>query len=193
MTRRDALSRVSLILGGTIVGAELFLNGCGPSVPQVSATEFTAGTISFLDEVGEIIIPTSASSPGAKAAKIGEFMKTIVTECYEAKNQKIFFEGIGKLGEAAKAKSGGKTFLELEPEAQKALLTEIDAEAKAYAKENVANPEAPKHYFALMKQLTLWGYFSSEVGATQALRYVEAPGPYKGCIPYTKGEKAWAL
>ena len=44
----------------------------------------------------------------------------------------------------------------------------------------------------MIKQLTLWGYFSSEIGATQALRYVAIPGKYEGCIPYKKGDKAWA-
>jgi hypothetical protein len=43
-----------------------------------------------------------------------------------------------------------------------------------------------------MKQLTLLGYFTSEIGATQTLRYVAVPGKYEGCIPYKKGDKAWA-
>jgi len=50
----------------------------------------------------------------------------------------------------------------------------------------------PAHYFTMMKQLTLLGYFTSKPGATEALRYVPVPGRYEGCIPYTKGEKAWA-
>jgi hypothetical protein len=46
--------------------------------------------------------------------------------------------------------------------------------------------------FGMMKQLTVWGYFTSEVGATKALRYVAVPTRYEGCIPYKKGDKAWA-
>jgi hypothetical protein len=42
-----------------------------------------------------------------------------------------------------------------------------------------------------MKELTLLGYFSSEIGCTQALRYVEAPGAYRGDVPYRRGERAW--
>ena len=44
----------------------------------------------------------------------------------------------------------------------------------------------------MMKELALLGYFTSEIGATQALRYTETPGRYDPCIPYTPGEKAWA-
>lgn len=190
MNRRDALGRVSLLLGGTIIGSEIFLYGCKPDTMQLSTVEFTPNNILFLDEVGETIIPTSDSSPGAKAAKIGEFMKVIVTDCYEAKDQEIFLAGIGQLNDAAKAKYS-KDFLDLSPEEKLDFLNGIDQEAKTYS--DSRQPDSPNHYFTMMKQLTLWGYFSSEVGATQALRYVETPGRWEGCIPYEKGEKAWAI
>ena len=48
------------------------------------------------------------------------------------------------------------------------------------------------HYFTLMKQLTLFSFFTSEVGATKALRYVSIPGRYDGDMPYQKGDRAWA-
>jgi hypothetical protein len=44
----------------------------------------------------------------------------------------------------------------------------------------------------MLKELTLTGFFTSEVGATKALRYVAVPGKFEGSVPYTKGEKAWA-
>jgi len=67
---------------------------------------------------------------------------------------------------------------------------ELDKEAKDYMSKK--KPDEPSHYFRMMKELTLWGYFTSEVGATKALRYVAVPGRYEGCIPYKKGDKAWA-
>jgi|SRR5580700_4311524 hypothetical protein len=50
----------------------------------------------------------------------------------------------------------------------------------------------PAHYFRMMKELALLGYFTSKIGCTQALRYVEAPGRFDPCLPYTPGEPAWA-
>jgi uncharacterized protein YecT (DUF1311 family) len=50
----------------------------------------------------------------------------------------------------------------------------------------------PAHYFRMMKELALLGYFTSEIGCTQAQRYVESPGRYDPCVPYTPGEKSWA-
>jgi len=52
--------------------------------------------------------------------------------------------------------------------------------------------DTPAHYFRMMKELALLGYFTSEIGCTQALRYIESPGRYDPCVPYQKGEKAWA-
>lgn len=52
--------------------------------------------------------------------------------------------------------------------------------------------DAPPHYFRMMKELALLGYFTSEIGYTQAMRYVEAPGRFDPCLPYTEGEKSWA-
>ncbi|MEZ4991375.1 MAG: gluconate 2-dehydrogenase subunit 3 family protein [Saprospiraceae bacterium] len=190
MTRRDALARVSLMLGGTIIGSEIFLYGCKADTMQLSTVDFNENNILFLDEVGETIIPTSASSPGAKAAGIGDFMKTIVTDCYEAKDQEVFLAGIGQLNEAAN-EALGKDFMDLSAEDKTAFLTALDTKAKAY--EASKSEDAPSHYFTMMKQLTLWGYFTSEVGASQALRYVETPGRWEACIPYEKGEKAWAI
>jgi Gluconate 2-dehydrogenase subunit 3 len=50
----------------------------------------------------------------------------------------------------------------------------------------------PTHYFRMMKELALLGYFTSEIGCTQAMRYIESPGRFDPCVPYQKGEKAWA-
>lgn len=62
----------------------------------------------------------------------------------------------------------------------------------AKGNKNYKRQRMSPHYFSLMKQLTLLGYFTSEVGATQALRYVPVPGKYEGCISYKKGDRAWA-
>lgn len=190
MNRREALSSVALLLGGTILGAEMFLSGCSNADKKIGAAglQFSPDDIAFLDEVGETIIPAT-NTPGAKATGIGEFMKTIVTDCYEEKDQQIFVDGMKKLDEAGKSKNG-KSFLESTPEQRHNLLVDLDKEQKEYTAKQ--GKDQPAHYFRMMKELTLWGYFTSKDGATQALRYVAVPGRYEGCIPYKKGDKAWA-
>ena len=188
MNRRDALSRVALIMGGTVIGAEAFLSGCKTATKYGESLNFTPEDIAYLNEIAETIIPAT-STPGAKDAKVGEFMTVIVKDCYEEKDQKAFLEGMTKLDEASQKKNSN-SFMESTPEQRKALLVDLDKEATALNKSK--KPEDPSHYFSAFKQLTLWGYFTSEPGATKALRYVAVPGRYEGCIPYKKGDKAWA-
>ncbi len=193
MNRREALSRVAILTGGAVLGAEAFLSGCKTNTKGVS---FSKDDIAFLNEVAETILPAT-NTPGAKEAKVGEFMTVMVNDCYEAKDQAIFMEGMKKLEEASK-KLNNKSFMESTPAQRNTLLVALDKEAKeAAAKaadEKQANPtkEFPKHYFTMIKQLTLSGFFTSEVGATKALRYVAVPGKYIGSFPYKKGDKAWA-
>ena len=177
MNRRDALNRVALILGGTIVGGSAFLEGCKSADKKMAiGLPFSAENISFLDEVAETIIPTT-NTPGAKAAKVGAFMNTMVTDCYDENDQKIFSDGIAAIDQACE-KLHGHGFMKASPEHRKEVLVAIDKEQKEYNKNKKDGD--PNHYFSLMKQLTLLGYFSSEIGATQALRYVAVPGKYRG-------------
>ena len=100
MNRREALSRVALIMGGTVLGAEAFLSGC---TTGTTGLKFSQDDISFLNEVAETILPAT-NTPGAKEAKVGEFMTVIVKDCYEAKDQTAFRDGMTKLDDACKAK-----------------------------------------------------------------------------------------
>jgi glucoside 3-dehydrogenase (cytochrome c) hitch-hiker subunit len=52
--------------------------------------------------------------------------------------------------------------------------------------------DSPTHYFRMMKELAMLGYFTSEIGCKQAQRYAETPGRYDPCVPYKPGDKAWA-
>jgi hypothetical protein len=191
MNRRDAIARVGLLVGGTVVGANAFLTGCAPKRTEegVAGLNFSTENLGFLDEVGETILPETQASPGAKAAKIGDFMKAIVSDCYEETDQKIFMDGIAKLNQVADEKFGDD-FVSLSAEDKIKLLVELDNEAKEHQKNK--KKDDPQHYFTMMKQLTLWGYFTSEVGSTKALRYNPVPGRYEGCIDYKKGDKAWS-
>jgi hypothetical protein len=173
-----------------VVGGAAFLEGCKQADKAAALTglPMSAETIAFLDEVAETIIPTT-NTPGAKAAQVGAFMNTMVTDCYDEKDQKAFLAGIASIDQACE-KAHGHNFMKATADQRKEVLTALDKEQKEYNKNKKEGDG--NHYFSLMKQLTLLGYFSSEIGATQALRYVAVPGRYEGCIPYKKGDKAWA-
>jgi hypothetical protein len=188
MDRREAITRVAWLLGGTIVGADIFLqSGCKSNPKQVNDL-FTQDHVNLLTEVSETILPATAT-PGAKAANVGEFIPMMVKDCYAPGDQKIFINGMDKLNEASKKKNG-KDFLESNAQQRTALLQDLDKEQKDYMKNKKADD--PSHYFRMMKELTMLGFFTSEVGATKALRYVAVPGKFDGSLDYKKGDKAWA-
>jgi len=187
MDRRELLKMITVLTGGAFIGGELLLTGC-KNEPAMGGAAFNAQDVAFLDEVADTILPPT-KSPGAKEAKVGQFMTVMVNDCYTEKDQKVFHEGINKLNEASK-KANGKSFLDATPEQRTTFLTALDKEAKDYQKSK--KKDEPAHYFTMMKQLTLFGYFTSKEGATQALHYIAVPGKYEGCIDYKKGDKAWA-
>jgi hypothetical protein len=186
MNRREAVQYISLLFGGTIVGGSAFLSGC-KSNTGVSMT-FTDADISFLDEIADTILPTT-KTPGAKAAKTGQFMTVMVNDCYEEKDQKIFHEGMKKLDDLSN-KNYDNSFAKITPQQRHDLLVKLDQEQKDYMKNK--KKEDPSHYFRMMKELTLLGYFTSKIGCTEARRYFETPGKFEADIPYKKGDKAFA-
>ena len=191
--RREAIRRVSAMLGGVaLIGSGALWSGCAGDRAASSAdgaTLFSPEDIAFLDEVSDTILPDTEKSPGAKAAQVGTFMAVMVTDCYEPSNQQIFRDGMKQLDEAC-VKTHKTSFMSATPAQRTQLLETLDRDAKSYMDGKTA--EQPPHYFRMMKELSLVGYFTSEIGYTKALRYKESPGPFQPCVPYTAGEPIWA-
>jgi len=187
MERRELLKLIALATGTAFIGGDLFLSGC-KNAPALGGATFSENDIGFLDEVAETIIPKT-TTPGAKDAAVGTFMTVMVNDCYDKKDQQTFHEGIKKLDDACQ-KANNTSFMEATPEQRTSLLTTLDKEAKEHAKSK--GKDDPNHYFTMMKQLTLFGFFTSKPGATQVLRHEAVPGHYDGALPYKKGDRAWA-
>ncbi len=187
MNRREALAATASLFGASIIGSNLFLSGCG-SPDRKPGLLFSSTEIRLLDEIGETILPASAKSTGARAAQIGNFIQVIVTDCYDEKQQKVMKEGLSVFGDYC-IKHAGADFLTLDATQKLEVLTKLDAETTDYAAKRT--PADADHYFTMLKQLTIWGYFTSEQGATKSLRFVPIPGRYEGCVPYLKGQGAW--
>lgn len=185
--RREAIKRVTALLGGVaLAGSGGLLTAveraharAARPGPQVGT--FTAQDVALLDEIADTILPDT-KTPGAKAAHVGAFMALMVTDTYEERHQTIFRDGMKKINDAA--------FMSATPAQRLALLEQLDREQKTYM--DARERGAPPHFFRLMKELTLLGYFTSEIGCTQAQRYLETPRSFEPCVPYTPGETSWA-
>ena len=179
MKRRKALSVLLWGAGGAIAVPGILLSGCKNEERHKGA--LTVDDVPLLNEIAETIIPANGSSPGAKDAKVGEFLVGYVADCYSEKDQQLFIGGLNKINSASKEKYGN-TFLKLDAKQKHELLSAIDSEAK----------KEKGHYFSMMKDATLFAWSTSEIGATKGLRYVQTPGRWDADVPYKKGDKCWA-
>ena len=149
MERREAVKYISILLGGAVVGGNSFLAGCKSNTGETLSWD--PKEIVYLDEIAETILPQT-STPGAKAAKVGNFMTVMVNDCYEKRDQDAFKKGMKKLNEASVSKFDME-FVKITPEQRKNLLVEIDKEAKEYQVSvvNKFNDEENKKYKADLK------------------------------------------
>jgi Gluconate 2-dehydrogenase subunit 3 len=208
MNRREALTRVSLLMGGTLSAPSLLAFEGTKRLPK-SAADFalSADQRAMVAEIAEHILPRTAT-PGAKDANVGPFIELMLKDCYRAQEQQNFVDGLTDADTKA-MKAHGKPFMKTSAAEQVAILKQIEKETIEMMKtanvqqikvgDNVDKEEVSAKkikgtpFWRLMKELTLFGYFTSEQGAKNALNYVPIPGKFEGCIPYKKGDKAYAL
>lgn len=119
----------------------------------------------------ERIIPRS-DTPGATDAGVTAFIDRMLADWYEPDERDRLLQGLAELDVRSRALGGGR-FVDLTDAEQVALLTEID--------DAVASDE---HWFAMLKFLTVWGYFTSEVAQRQTLGAFPPPWRYEACAPY---------
>jgi len=207
LTRRHAIQRVSALLGGAALagGDRLLAFAVDDHALTLALAQgvgaFTAADVALLDEIAETILPET-STPGAKAAKTGAFMALMVTDAYTDGARDVFRTGIRQVDDACIAATG-VPFMSATPAQRLTVVQTLDREQKAVMDARLPAPstryppreapaDEPAHYFRMMKELALLGFFTSEVGMTRALRYIEAPGTFDPCAPHKPGDRAWA-
>jgi hypothetical protein len=183
MNRRDAVKTTAVVLGGVLFATGGFVAACAREDTKVPGS----GVLSredqtLIEEIADTLLPTSAASPGAKAAGAGAAINLLLTDCYEPEKQKLAVSGLAEFRRSCKA-STGADFVSLSPADREKFVRQIDAESLS-----ARDP----HYFGLIRELAHRAYFSSEIGMTKARRWVLVPGKWVGCVPLEPGQPAWA-
>ena len=190
MDRREAIKRVGLMMGGTLAMSTVagVLGGCqaGPASGAFTPRTLTAGQDELVATIAELIIPET-DTPGARGARVHEFIDAMLSDWYTDEQRDHFMAELATVDQKAQ-EAKGNTFLALSETEQTEVLTLLEAESEAWR----ANGDRDKPpIFNTMKSLTLFGYYTSEVGATQELR-VMPMGEYRGDVPYSEIGRAWA-
>jgi hypothetical protein len=187
MRRRELIQLIAAVTGCAFAGRDTLWAADLAETPL----PYSDSEVDFLDDVADTILPRS-DTPGARDAAVGPFIARYSAACYPPEHIALLKSGILDI-DAQMQVLQGKGFRQTDERAKTSLLVRIDRQAKEQADLAAAKPrDHSPHYFTLMKQLTLFGFFTSEPGATRAVRYRPIPGRYKGCIPYVKGETFWA-
>ncbi|MBD8488627.1 gluconate 2-dehydrogenase subunit 3 family protein [Echinicola sp. CAU 1574] len=183
MNRRDAMKSMAVLFGSALSVSTLavFQQGCTRSKDAVVGV-FGDEKTQMMAEIGDIIIPETPDSPGAKAIGIGAFMVKMLEDCYSQEDREKVSAALIYLNEKG-------SFSSASPEERIAAVSDLDS--KVYGKDESLDEGLGRGY-KVIKELTLFGYFSSEAGATQALRYELVPGRFEGCVDLEPGQKAWA-
>ncbi len=174
--RRDAIQRLSLLLGG-VLSSQLTAGLLGQVLNTGTSVEVTPDQVKLLAEAADTIIPDT-DTPGAKAAGAEQFIVRVVRDCYVREEQAKFYDGLAKL-DAASRTAHGRGFAELDKAQRKDVMKQT--------------AKGDKAFFLRLRELTIAGYFTSEIGATKALEYLPIPGRFEGDVAMKPGQKAWAL
>lgn len=174
--RREALQRLSLLLGG-VLSTQLTAGLLGEVLNTGASVEVTPDEVKLLAEAADTIIPDT-DTLGAKAAGAEQFIVRVLRDCYVREEQAKFYEGLAKL-DASSRSAHGHGFVELDKSQRQERMKQAAKSDKAF--------------FVLLRELTIAGYFTSEIGATKALEYLPIPGRFEGDVAMQPGQKAWAL
>ena len=190
ISRREALNRLTAIVGGAISAPALsaILSGCRarPATAAWTPQALTTEQAELLGTLVDLIIPAT-DTPAAKDAGVPVFIDTLLHDWVESEDRARFLIGLAAIDQDTQ-ETHGVAFRDATPEQQNALLTRLDQEA-IQAREEGADPLP---FFATLKEWTLVGYYTSEIGATQELQWLAAPGRYDGDLPLEEVGRTWA-
>jgi hypothetical protein len=177
LDRRELMQRAILLVGGA--AAISTLGAC--SGDGRITKFFTAAQLANLDIVTDIMIPET-DTPGARAAGVPAFLESMMVNWASEETRSRYAGVLEAIGARARADHGA-ALARLEPAQQLETIRAFDAE----------RIQAGDEDYRAFKQLVLLGYYHSEIGATQELRYVHAPGVWRADVPFSEIGRAWAV
>jgi hypothetical protein len=189
MNRRQTLLGLSAVAAHGLFPAVLAEAASAEAALDATGGAWTpqfipAGRAAMLEALVDTVLPAT-DTPGAREARVQVFVDLALRDCYTPAEQQLFTDGLEALAAGCET-AHGRPFEACSPEERHALLAPLDA--ASYAPDT-----GPRGTFVrILKDLTLLGFFTSRIGATQVLAYEAVPGAYRGCVALRPGQKAWA-
>lgn len=184
INRRSALKKSGLLIGGTLSVSALMtmMAGCEvPMDPDWAPTFFSEDEAETLGHLAETIIPRT-DTPGALDAKVHRYLDVMAGEVFTEEQTAKFQAGLTSFMKDCKDNFGG-SFASLADDKKQAALS---------AAAEIKGDDGPS-FFNSLRSMVIAGFFTSEVGAKEVLKYDPIPGAYDPCIPLSEVGGTWAL
>jgi hypothetical protein len=146
----------------------------------------------LIAELAEIIIPRT-DTPGAKDAKVEDYILSVLEYCSTPREQNIFFHGLSDL-EKYTFNKYNRQFADCTKAEKIAIVQHFENKATYHIAiiDKIDQKVIGAPFYTNLRQLTIEGYCKSQVGATQGLAYDYVPGTFSSCIPLIKNQRSWA-
>ena len=149
-----------------------------PGAPRrASRPFFTEEEREAVTVLSDLVIPAT-DTPGAVEAGVVDYLEMIVSEWMNAEERERFMRGLRHLDTHAEA-VGGVRFAHAGEVRQTAILSGLEAEGRTLRERD---PDGPTPFFHQTRALVLHGYYTSEIGMMEELRYQPVPGRFDGCV-----------
>ncbi|MBT5072352.1 MAG: gluconate 2-dehydrogenase subunit 3 family protein [Kordiimonadaceae bacterium] len=188
LSRREILERMAMVTGGAV--SLTILSACdnGVSVPKSSEDlalkALSEANFNLVGDIVGTIIPDT-DTLGAKSVNVHYLIDELAANWMSGDERMAFVKDLTVLDERIKRERGA-SFSELNLADRGAVLDQLGAEM-------LANDNGVKHIYRELRELTIFGYYTSEVGASEELAYDPIPGEFRGCIPFSDVGKTWSI
>jgi gluconate 2-dehydrogenase gamma chain len=190
ISRKEAIRRTAIIMGGVVFAPSILgvLKGCKATpndewIPEL----FSQRQARLMNTLVDVILPED-DTPSASQAGVTAFIESMVKNVYNQEQRNLFLKGLDQFDEEATLELEGD-FYDMTDE----IKYEYTYGMNRVALESGRGSGGERPFILILRELTILGYFTSEVGATQVLRYEPVPGVYRGCVPFEEIGKTWAV
>jgi len=198
ITRREALRRSALLLGGALSATTVkgVLEGCAiDAQAEWTPRYFSADQIDLLSEMADHLLPKTAT-PGAKDVLVHRFIDAFVKDYFGPQDQKAFSDGLAGFDSDCRAKFAAG-FTKLTPAQRDEIFRARETESPPLQPTiwgaQITDTPAPPTFYRQFKELAITGYFTSEEVGKHLLNYDPVPGAFHGCQPVTDKTRVSAL
>ncbi len=202
MNRREFLQCAAILISGSSAAQlgfslteeqQVYL-ATAPNYNTREVDYFTPEQRKIIAAMSEVVIPRT-ETPGAIDAGVPRYIELMVADWMEEGERDIFDTGLRDV-ETRIPREYGKPFHELAASQQLAIMEDLESAASDSSWYDFANvqrefiSDAP--FICQLKELTIYGFFTSEAGSKQVLRYDPMPMEFDGEYPLSKEDSTWA-